>query len=236
VAERFLIVNADDFGLSDGVNRGVVETHEHGIVTSASLMVRARSAGDAAAYGRSHPRLSVGLHVDFGEWQFRDEAWKSVYEVTARNDPDRVSEEVDKQLGRFRRLVGRDPTHLDSHQHVHREEPLCSILTERACRFGVPLRHVSRVVRYCGDFYGQTETGDALAGALEVSALARIISRVPTGITELACHPGLDGDVGSMYREEREQEVRTLCAREIRSLLEAEKIQLISFADLHTVG
>lgn len=53
---RFLIVNADDFGQSPGVNRGIIEAHEHGIVTSASLMVRWPAATEAAAYGRQSRR------------------------------------------------------------------------------------------------------------------------------------------------------------------------------------
>ena len=64
--QRYLIVNADNFGLSVGVNHGIIETHEHGIVTSASLMARWPAA--AAAYARAHPRLGLGLHLDIGEW------------------------------------------------------------------------------------------------------------------------------------------------------------------------
>ena len=56
-SKRFLIVNADDFGLSEGVNRGIIEAHERGIVTSASLMVLKPAAASAAAYGREHLRL-----------------------------------------------------------------------------------------------------------------------------------------------------------------------------------
>ena len=56
-----LIVNADDFGCSRGVNRGIIEAHEHGIVTSASLMVNRPAASEAAEYGREHPELGV-LH------------------------------------------------------------------------------------------------------------------------------------------------------------------------------
>jgi hypothetical protein len=61
-----LIVNADDFGLSGGVNAGIMAAHEHGIVTSASLMVR----WPAARYAAGHPRMSLGLHLDLGEWAF----------------------------------------------------------------------------------------------------------------------------------------------------------------------
>ena len=66
MVDRWVIVNADDFGRSRGVNRGIVEAHERGIVTSASLMVRWAAAADAAAYARMRPELSVGLHVDLG--------------------------------------------------------------------------------------------------------------------------------------------------------------------------
>ena len=69
MSTRYLIVNADDFGQSRGINRGITEAHEQGIVTSASLMVRWPAAPEAAAYARSHGSLSLGLHFDFGEWR-----------------------------------------------------------------------------------------------------------------------------------------------------------------------
>ena len=59
------------FGLSEGVNRGIIRAHEQGIVTSASLMVRYPAAAEAARYALQHPRLSVGLHLDMAEWVYR---------------------------------------------------------------------------------------------------------------------------------------------------------------------
>ena len=61
---RRLIVNADDFGLTHGVNRAVADAHRHGVLTSASLMVDAPGAEDAARLARELPGLSVGLHAD----------------------------------------------------------------------------------------------------------------------------------------------------------------------------
>src|SRR5215469_11365912 len=61
---KYLIVNADDFGASCGINRGVMEAHERGILTSASLLVDAQGAKEAAALCGTAPNLSVGLHVD----------------------------------------------------------------------------------------------------------------------------------------------------------------------------
>src|SRR6266850_4277832 len=96
--ERYLIVNADDFGQSPGVNRGIVTAHEQGIVTSASLMVRWPAAAEAAAYGRTHAGLSVGLHVDLSEWVYRDETWVPLYQVVPLDNRAAVAEEVSRQL------------------------------------------------------------------------------------------------------------------------------------------
>ena len=84
---RYLIVNADDFGYSDGVNAGVTKALEEGIVTSASLMVRGPAADEAAADARETRGFSLGLHVDLGEWTFRDGDWEPVYEVVSLDDP-----------------------------------------------------------------------------------------------------------------------------------------------------
>src|SRR4051794_31121403 len=113
-ADKTLIVNADDFGLSAGVNRGIVEAHEHGIVTSASLMVRQPAAKAAADYARGRAALGIGLHLDLGEWDFRDGAWRAVYEVVPISDVEQVTRELERQLAEFVRLLGLRPTHLDS--------------------------------------------------------------------------------------------------------------------------
>src|SRR5262249_42472856 len=130
----------------------------------------------------------------------------------------------------FRRLVGREPTHFDSHQHAHRDEPLQSILLEVANQLSVPLRHCTSEVQYCGDFYGQTGKGDFLPDAISLDELIRTLKALPAGYTELGCHPGLDGDVDSMYCWERAEEVKVLCDPRLREVLAAEEIELCSFA------
>ncbi len=180
-AARYLIVNADDFGQSAGVNQGIVEAYERGIVTSASLMVRWPAAAAAAAYSRQHPDLSVGLHVDLGEWACREGTWAPVYEVAPVNDSTAVAAEVARQLAAFRQLLGRDPTHIDSHQHVHREEPARSILTALARGLTVPLRDCHPTIHYRGDFYGQTGQGLACPAAISVEGLTKIGKALPFG-------------------------------------------------------
>ena len=116
--KKYLIINADDFGQSPGVNQGIIEAHERGIVTSASLMVHWPAALEAAEYNRAHPQLSLGLHLDLGEWFYRDGNWMPLYERVLLTESQAVSEEVSRQLALFRQLVGKSPSHLDSQQHV----------------------------------------------------------------------------------------------------------------------
>jgi predicted glycoside hydrolase/deacetylase ChbG (UPF0249 family) len=58
-----LIVNADDFGSSREVNSAVIQAHQHGVLTSASLMVNGQAADEAVALARANPNLSIGLHL-----------------------------------------------------------------------------------------------------------------------------------------------------------------------------
>src|SRR5437870_1477667 len=198
-----LIVNADDFGMTAGVNRGIMQAHESGIVTSTSLMVRGAGAAEAGALARAHPRLSAGLHVDVCEWAYRDGQWQLLYAVVPVDNREAVAEEVARQLEAYRALLGCDPTHLDSHQHVHHDEPVRSVLLEQARRLGIVLRQVHPRVSYCGEFYGQSNKGYPYPAGISVESLLAIVRELPAGITELGCHPAANADMDSTYREER---------------------------------
>lgn len=229
--KKLLIVNADDFGLSEGVNQGIIEAHERGIVTSASLMVRQPAAEQGADYARRNSRLALGLHLDFGEWAFRDGEWVSLYQVVPLEDAAAASRELERQIRAFERLVGRMPTHLDSHQHVHLREPLLRVATTAAERLAIPLRHVTPNIRYCGEFYGQTGEGEPMPGQIAAEQLTALFAMLLAGVTELACHPGYADDLGTMYRSERRREIETLCDPRLREALAASEVELYSFAE-----
>jgi predicted glycoside hydrolase/deacetylase ChbG (UPF0249 family) len=228
---RRLIVNADDFGQSAGVNLGIIEAFERGIVTSTSIMVRWPAAADAAQYARSHSQLSVGLHFEIGEWVFRQGEWIPLYEVVAKTDGDAVSGELSRQLQVFGDLLGRAPSHLDSHQHVHRSDPIRSIMIAKAQELGIPLRLDSKV-RFCGSFYGQTEHGAPLWDQITVASLDRLLSALEPGTTELGCHPASFVDFETMYAMERLRELEVLCDSRLRRLLADKNIELCSFNNL----
>jgi chitin disaccharide deacetylase len=228
---RQLIVNADDLGLSAGVNAGIFQAHERGIVTSASLMVRQSAAPEAATLAAAYPQLAIGLHLDLGQWDYLDGEWIAAYVRCEQDDEAAITAECWSQLQDFRTLLGREPTHLDSHQHVHSEEPVGSVMTSIADELGVPLR--GRRVRYEGGFYGQTGKGEPLPQAITPEHLAALIRALPAGWTELGCHPGRGVASESSYGRERELELRALCDPLATAMLEQEHVDLRSFADFH---
>ena len=160
---------------------------------------------------------------------FVDGAWAPTYLRVPLGDARAVTAEAEAQLEAFLELMGCSPSHIDSHQHWHNEEPLRSVALRLARRVGVPLRHHSSSVRYLGNFYGQDEEGTPLPELLEPSHLAAIIRSLEPGKTELCCHPASALDFASPYSAERLLELRTLCDPEVARAIRDEGITLRSF-------
>jgi chitin disaccharide deacetylase len=225
--EKCLIVNADDFGASTGVNRGILECHTRGVVTSANLMVTGRAAREAVYLSRDHPELAVGLHWDvWGE----DEREFNVDDLQA------VHDKFHEQLDEFYRLLGKQPTHVDSHRHAHRGERLMPLFRELVEPLGVPLRDDGQV-RFVGGFYAQWQWKVTKLEYVSVPFLQRILrEEVGEGWAEFSCHPGLPSpDYAAVYYTEREAEVRTLTDPRIRQTVEELGIRLASYADYNTI-
>ena len=130
---RLLVVNADDLGFAPGVNRGIVEAHDAGTLSSASMMVNTPAFAEAVSLARTRPRLGVGLHLNLvsgrpltdapsltnartGEFHPLGELARRAF--TGRVRASEVRHECDAQL-RALADAGVVPTHLDSHRHAH---------------------------------------------------------------------------------------------------------------------
>ena len=153
---RRLIVNADDFGFTAGVNRAIVEAHTRGIVTSSTLMANGRAFEDAVRLATTVPRLSVGCHVvlidgepvldaahlptlavaDSGGARFRDGLKSFAFRAMAgRLDPGEIEAEARAQIRKLQ-AAGIDVSHVDTHKHTH--------------LFPAVLRPLLRAARACG--------------------------------------------------------------------------------------
>jgi predicted glycoside hydrolase/deacetylase ChbG (UPF0249 family) len=157
---RQLIVNADDFGYSSGVNRGIFEAHRRGLVTSTSTMVNQRAApagiGQALA---DAPDLGLGLHLTLTQGRpvlppgqvlslvdgdgrfFHIDEWA---DHVLSFDPDQIRREIEAQLDRFVSLAGKPPDHLDAHHHASYLHPTAlETMLAAARRYNIPMRSSS---------------------------------------------------------------------------------------------
>ncbi len=225
---KYLIFNADDFGASPGVNRGILECHTRGVVTSTSLMVTGRAVHEAVSMSHDHPALAVGLHWDvWGE----DEREFDIEDVPA------VHDEFRRQLDVFYHLMGRMPTHVDSHRHAHREKHLMPVFRKLVAPLRVPLRDDGRV-NFVGGFYAQWEWKVTNLEYVSVPFLCKMLrEEALPGWNEFSCHPGyVTPDFTSVYSTEREEEVRTLTEPRIRQTMDDLDIRLASYADYRKRG
>jgi len=218
MAVRKLIINADDLGLSPGVNAGILEAHTRGVVTSASLMVLERAAQEAADATSGYAALSLGLHfVDDGSGDL--------------DDPAQAERSFREQLERFRQLTSRDPTHVDSHHHVHTASPArLATFVGLVEPLGVPLRGHGRV-GWVGAFWAQWEIGVTNLRYVSSRFLLHLVrSQVRDGVTEIGCHPArVIGDFRSSYLQERAVELTTLTEPGLREAIERLGVELVSF-------
>ena len=221
---KYCVVNADDFGMSQGINRGILEAHFNGIVTSTSLVVNMPFSEEAAFLSRDAPDLSVGLHINL--------TGESPDPIIALNNINDFWGEIDRQFQRFHELMNRPPTHLDVHQNVHREPRLLPFVLDLSRLHRLPLREYS-LVRYFPNFYGYWE-GETHLEQISVESLAQMLeTEFKEAYTELSCHPGyMDSNFQSFYAIERETELRTLCDPRIRQKISELNIELINFRDI----
>jgi chitin disaccharide deacetylase len=157
---RNLIVNADDLGWTEGVNRGIAEAHRNGIVTSASLLANGAAFASGVELARTTPGLGVGVHLnlsdgepvadpelvtsllnDRGELEGRPE---SLLLRLARRSVllNEIEHEWDAQIQKVRGS-GIEPTHLDGHRHVHMLPGLFELALRLAKRHGIAAIRIS---------------------------------------------------------------------------------------------
>ena len=152
-----LIVNADDYAMSPGISRGILEAHARGVVTSTTALVNTPGAVEALAVARADtPTLGLGLHVNlsFGRPVLPPDDVPSLVggdgaffsggrllDAMTYFRADDVRREVAAQFARFVQLIGRPPDHLDSHQHIGCLQPdVFAVMLALANAADIPLR------------------------------------------------------------------------------------------------
>jgi len=157
---RNLIVNADDLGWTEGVNRGIADAHRRGLVMSTSLLANGRAFASAILTAQANPGLGVGVHLNLsdGPSVAPTSAVKSLLSETAELDGgpeslllriarrsllvEEVELEWDAQIQKIRD-AGISPTHLDGHKHVHMLPGLFQVALRLAKKHGIRAVRIS---------------------------------------------------------------------------------------------
>jgi predicted glycoside hydrolase/deacetylase ChbG (UPF0249 family) len=217
---RRLIVNADDLGYDPEIDRGILEAHRHGIVTSATAMVETPFA--AAALLAAPATLGVGLHAVL------DPAGDAAASEAA----------LRRQLGRFLALRGSLPSHLDSHKHAHAAPGPFAALVRVAREHRLPVRAIEpgmrASLRAAGIVTADAFLGDAARRpAWDEPLLLATLAQVGEGTTELMTHPGYrPSQAVTSFGVEREVELAALRSVAVRELVRSTGLHLCSYLGL----
>ncbi|BBQ84243.1 MULTISPECIES: chitin disaccharide deacetylase [Enterobacteriaceae] len=250
--ERLLIVNADDFGLSKGQNYGIIEACKNGLVTSTTALVNGAAIDHAAQLSRRTPALAVGMHFvltlgepltpmpgltregKLGKW-----IWQMAEEDALPMDE--IARELECQYQRFVDLFDAEPTHFDSHHHVHMIPQIFPLVAEFAKSKGIALR-VDRTIPYpftlpeglrSSEGFSSEFYGDAISDALFLEVLDSSAARGEQSL-EVMCHPAfVDNTImGSAYCYPRLAELDVLTSASLKYAIAERGYRLGTFRDV----
>jgi len=277
-----LIVNADDFGYTRGVNRAIVEACRNGVVTSTSLLANGAAFEDAVETARAEPRLDVGCHLNFVEGKPVSaperiphligadgrflKPWQLAARLLRRAVPEsEIEQEASAQIEKLL-AAGLRPSHVDTHKHTHVHPAVARAVAQAARRYAIrwirrpfenflpPSARTISAKRFAvaslnwlapaferrmaamgvamPDFFN----GVLLTGRLTRQAFAETLADLPSGVTEVMCHPGYcDAELresSTRLQEERELERETVSDGAWRAQAKELGITLTAFGEL----
>jgi len=237
-----LVVNADDFGRSSNINQGILEGHQKGIITSASLMTTREGFDEAVALARQNPRLGIGLHLDLDDFFEVEHGVGRLVRYKDSGLPlSAIAEATEAQLKAVL-ATGLPVGHVDGHHHSHLRPELFATIAALTAKYKI------KFIRHFKGFYEGLYPGISMDWALDVTrrfglntidtffagwepvasslpGYAYFDPSSPFMIAELMVHPGK----GEAWRE---KELAHCVSAHTRSLLEKNDIGLVNFTQL----
>ena len=249
-----VIVNSDDFGITQGVTIGILYAHIEGILTSTTCMMNMPDAAFALNLAKDYPDLGVGIHLVFttgkplieGAKSFTDahgnfrklrtyrpqDDRKFFTRTSSEANPEELYAEWKAQIEKFIELAGKKPTHMDAHHHAHLFLNHQEVTIDLAREYDIPIRQDDPIidhyeyVRCHGDFYGEDLTNHDLIN---------IMKNNDDETLEIICHPGyIDQRLMeiSSYHLPRATELAIIQSEEVQQFVQDNQIELINYSDL----
>jgi len=241
-----LIINADDFGMSEGTTIGILLAHQKGIVTSTTCMMNMPFTNIALQEAKKYPNLGVGVHLVLTVGKPLIEGFQSFTDKNGNflrpsdysdgnphADLNELYKEWKAQIEKFINITGHKPTHIDSHHHVHLLPWHMKVVEKLAMEYQLPLRQEQQFVNHCEyvacdiTFYNKN---------VDIEYLKKVMEK-HNGTLEIMCHPALIDqrlyDMSS-YHLLRMKELDILRSQEIKDFIKEHHIELINYSQIKT--
>ncbi len=250
-ANKYLIVNADDFNLTRGVSKAILYAARLGVVSSTSVFINSNSVHHIAEL-RKIPSLGVGLHFNITLGRpvsspsnirtliTRRGTFKPLSSYRFNNiSKNEIFIELEAQIKKFITMFRCLPTHIDTHHHVHFYKNIYTVLSEAALCYKIPIRR--RYFKKTTFGNKGIITTDYIFGRFNPGrhwrkrSLIQTVKRLKKGVTELIVHPGFsDAQLKrkSSFNIDREYELKGLSGKEFKETIEEKRVALINFNDL----
>ncbi|MGL4450110.1 MAG: chitin disaccharide deacetylase [Sarcina sp.] len=237
-----LIINADDFGLTKGVNKAIIEAYKNGALKSTTMMVTMNEVKDAVKLAKENAGLRVGLHLtattgepirkDLKSLTDENGNFYGFYDLRdgkAVIDAEQLYLEWEAQLERFKDLMGCMPTHLDSHHFAHLIEEYKHVAIKLADKYNLPMRAAEtdinkKCVKYTMGFYD-----DRVCYEFFEQDKSNILEEE---ILDLMCHPAYcDSDLEALssYTKTRELELEILTSDRVKKWIIDNNVELVDY-------
>lgn len=218
---KYLVVNADDFGYSYSVNKGIIEGHVNGIITSTTVLVDAIAAHEAKGLAM-YITLSVGLHF-------------------SPNPNEELEHELKRQLELFESIVGHKPDSIDTHKSLPSDKDNMELLLRKYSKeLNIPVRRLGNV-KFIRSFFGLNVDGTGTLDKTKVTldGLKKAIDEATDDINEIMTHAGYCDDYllsKSSYNVTREDELKSILDPSIKTYIASRGLELVNWTQLKNLG
>ena len=237
-----LIVNADDFGLSEGVNYGIIKAFKEGIVTSATIMANMPGFAHAVELSKQYPELAIGVHLTLTTYKPVVTTHKNIVDKDGYFLPQSAIDHIDVEeayqelKAQISKVIdsGIPIDHFDSHHHIHTQPSLKVVMEKLYEEYQLPFR---------GGFLYETNIREKSESNIQfydkgvsIESFKTIVSTLSEhDVTELMCHPAyIDSFLYQItsYNMLRMKEVDILCDEQVKRVLQEEVVSLLTYSQL----
>lgn len=237
-----LIINADDFGLSEGVNYGIIKAYKEGIVNSTTIMANMPGFDHAVSLAKQHQDLKVGVHLTLTTYKpllkthkhiVKEDGYFKSQEEIATIDVEEAYMELKAQI---QRVIDSGITidHFDSHHHIHAQPSLKLVMERLYKEYNLPFRGG---FKYATTIDRKTSSNISFYNeGVSLQKFKEILQTIQEEeVCELMCHPAyIDAFLNSItsYVYKRIEEVEILCSKRAKQLLQEEHIALVNYSTM----